>query len=190
MIEEYIRLLFPENHNGCCIDVGASDGNTFTQSFEKSGWDCLCVEPVKEEYEKCRNARRKVVHCAIGEENISNHVFSVFSTENGLSHISSLYPMKRFFKNHTIISREERSVQVHSLSFLLDQLKFSKNIDFISIDINGSEIDVLRGIDLVKYNVKLFLVKNIFQDTKCLEFLSRFGYSRIISIDNIDFFIK
>ena len=51
-------------------------------------------------------------------------------------------------------------VKVRSLNSLLAELDFPKVIDFISIDTENTELDVLKGIDLNVYNVKMFVIEN------------------------------
>jgi hypothetical protein len=81
-------------------------------------------------------------------------------------------------------------VKVRSLNSLLEELNFPKVIDFISIDTENTELDVLKGIDLSVYNVKLFVIENNYDEPFCKDYLSQYGYEQIHRIAVNDFFIK
>ena len=46
--DEFLNTLFPQQHIGVCIEVGAYDGTSGSNTyfFEKKGWRALCVEPI------------------------------------------------------------------------------------------------------------------------------------------------
>lgn len=67
---------------------------------------------------------------------------------------------------------------MRSLTSLLDELNFPLNIDFISIDTENTELDVLKGIDINKYNIKLFVIENNYNELKCEMYLNPYGYKK------------
>ena len=76
------------------------------------------------------------------------------------------------------------------MNTLFEELKFPTEIDFISIDTENTELDVLKGLDLNKYNVKLLLIENNFDEPFCADYLKQYGYTRIKRIAVNDFFVK
>ena len=64
-----------------------------------------------------------------------------------------------------------------SLSAILDEVNVSE-IDFLSLDVEGFEINVLNGIDFTRHSIRVILVEclnsNAFQQIS--EFLSSKGY--------------
>ena len=54
--DKYLSKFFDKEYKGTCVDVGAYDGISGSNSyfFEKNGWDCLCIEPVPESFNKCK----------------------------------------------------------------------------------------------------------------------------------------
>ena len=52
----FIKTLFPNINNGICIEVGAADGisGSNTKHFEDIGWKSLCIEPIPSYFEKCK----------------------------------------------------------------------------------------------------------------------------------------
>ena len=111
---------------------------------------------------------------------------------DNLSAISGLEPDERLIQSHShlITDRQICKVKVRSLTSLLDELNYPTNIDFISIDTENTELDVLKGIDFTKYNIKALVIENNFNEPACADYLQQFGYKKINRIAVNDFFIK
>ena len=58
---------------------------------------------------------------------------------------------------------------------ILSRINIEK-IDFLSIDTEGTELDVLRGFDIERWRPKLFVIENNFNESSIKEYLSEFGY--------------
>jgi len=190
----YIKSLFPDNYTGVCVDVGAYDGVNMSNTyyFEKNGWRCLCIEPILEEYQKCKSVRKECANICAGKEDLDQQKFTVFSLGLNKSAISSLSPDPQLVMAHKgmITSSEERIVPVRTLVSILQNHNFPKKIDFISIDTEGTELDVLMGINLDLYDVYLFVIENNFNHPACEDYLKNFGYTKIKRIAVNDFFVK
>ena len=190
----FIKTFFPNITNGVCIEVGAYDGVSMsnTKHFEEIGWRSLCIEPIPTSYENCKIARKECYQCCIAEQDCDDKEFTIFHLDNNLSAISSLIPDKRLIDSHShlITNTTKIMVKVRSLNSLLSELDFPKVIDFISIDTENTELDVLNGIDLNVYNVKLFVIENNYDEPFCKEYLSQYGYEKVGRIAINDFFIK
>lgn len=111
---------------------------------------------------------------------------------DNLSAISGVEPDQRLIESHShmITDRRKCMVKVRSLTSLLDELNYPKNIDFISIDTENTEMDVLKGIDFTKYNIKAMIIENNFNEPFCEDYLKQFGYKKIHRVVVNDFYIK
>ena len=49
---------------------------------------------------------------------------------------------------------------------------------------------VLKGIDFQKYNIKVMVIENNFNEPYCEEYLKSFGYTKTHRIEVNDFFVK
>jgi FkbM family methyltransferase len=192
--DSYIKNLFPGKNNGVCIEIGAYDGISLsnTKHFEEIGWRALCIEPIESAFEKCKNVRKECYKCCISEKDSENKNFTIFHLNDNLCAISSLEPDQRLIESHKhmITNVTNESVKVRSLNSLLEELNFPKEIDFISVDTENTELDVLKGIDLNVYNVKLFVVENNFDEPFCENYLSQYGYKKIHRLAVNDFYLK
>jgi FkbM family methyltransferase len=130
------RWLF---ENGYCgregnfCEVGAYDGvsGSNTLAFEEMGWKGICLEPDPELAAQChRNRQARTFNCAAGsEQGIGN--FYVNHNDRGTS---SLLPS----------DWKPIQVTVLPLSHLLS--KYVGPLDLLSIDTEGTELDVLVGL--------------------------------------------
>jgi hypothetical protein len=52
-------------------------------------------------------------------------------------------------------------------------------LDFISIDTENTELDVLRGLDLEMYTVRYLVIENNYNEPHCESYLAPFGYTKL-----------
>lgn len=112
---------------GHCIEVGAYDGkeqsNTYTLEYDL-GWEATLIEPIYHEKAKINRPNAQVLNFALGDK----------KTRIGITP-RSLY-------TSLITKMDGASVKVDVKR--MDQLIFD-NIDFLSIDTEGFEVNVLKG---------------------------------------------
>jgi hypothetical protein len=56
-----------------------------------------------------------------------------------------------------------RKIKSISLNNLIKKYQLGKNIDYISIDTEGSELNILKNFNFKKYNVKIFTIEHNFK---------------------------
>ena len=192
--DAFIKQMFPNKPNGVCIEVGAYDGISLsnTKHFEEIGWRSLCIEPIPSAFDKCKTIRKECYQCCISDKDKEDNEFTIFHLNDNLCAISSLEPDQRLIESHShlITNTTKINVKVRSLNSLLEELNFPKNIDFISVDTENTELDVLKGIDLNVYNVALFVIENNYNEPFCEDYLSQYGYTKIKRIAVNDFYLK
>jgi FkbM family methyltransferase len=192
--EKFINTIFPDKTDGICIEVGAYDGRSLSNTlhYEQKGWRALCIEPIPEAFQKCKKIRKECYQCCVGENDSDDIDFTIFHLNDNLCAISSLVPDKRLIESHKhlITNVSNTKVKVRSLTSLLDELNFPLNIDFISIDTENTEFDVLKGININKYNIKLFVIENNYNESMCETYLNPYGYKKINRIGVNDFYLK
>jgi FkbM family methyltransferase len=191
----YLQTLFPPNYIGVAVEVGAYNGinGSNTYLFEKKGWKCMCIEPVPEEFEKCKKVRQLSLQYAVSNENKEDVTFTVFTlTGDNKSAISGLVPDQRLISshNHLIQNIQKIKVKCKTLTSILDENNFPTNLDIVSIDTENTELDVLKGLDLNKYKVKVFVIENNYNENFCENYLSKYGYKKIHRLAVNDFYVK
>ena len=118
--------------------------------------------------------------------------FQIYDINEGNQEaISSLVVDQRLVESHKgmINKVEEIKVEVKKLDTVLSRINLEK-IDFLSIDTEGTELEVLMGFDINRWKPRLFVIENNFGESKFSDYLRDFGYkfSRRIGVN--DFFIS
>ena len=189
-----IQKYFEPGYSGVCIDIGAGVGmeRSNTYYFEKKYWRCLCIEPNPKLYNHMRMYRRLALNVACSNYDKKNVPFYVYDINDGNQEaISSLTVDQRLVESHKemINGVEEIKVEAKKLDTILSRINIEK-IDFVSIDTEGTELDVLMGFDINRWSPKLFVIENNFGESKFLEYLEGFGYEFSERIGVNDFFVK
>jgi FkbM family methyltransferase len=184
--------LFDGKTEGFFIEVGAYDGYTYavTYAFECLGWTGLLVEPIPERFEACK-ARRpgsRVVHAALSKRGSSgtatfSHIVSAKKHYEASSFLPGSVSGKRYMrppKTDTI------SLTV-PLTTMNDLLNASPSpfphggVDFLVLDVEGGELNLLDGFDLDTYRPKAILIEDqaMGRDTTVLDYLTARGYEHV-----------
>jgi FkbM family methyltransferase len=180
--DRLISEFFGHDFKGVCVDVGSAQpiyGNN-TYHFETKGWKVYCIEPNKRLYERLTLIRENVFNFACGSKDEDNVDFTICTLQDGNQEaISSLELDNRLVENHLAYNPrfETTKVKLRTLNSFFEEQGIEK-IDFISIDTEGTEIDVLVGLDLKKYNPSLLVIENNFENYLIDNYLLNFGYKK------------
>ena len=159
------ETFFKNKKGGVFIDIGAYDGVKFSNTyfFEKYlDWQGICIEPIPSifaELEKNRNCI--CINCAVSNiEGISDFViFEDFQMISGLTDKFDSYHLETFKDFHENRKKNFIKVNCYLLNDFLDKYGIQK-IDYLSIDTEGCELEILRSIDFRNY--KNILMQIIF----------------------------
>ena len=196
-VDEVLREYFPDDYIGIFIDVGAYEPVNISNSyhFEKNGWDVFCLEANILLIEELKKERKNVYNYAVYDTNKDSVEFSIvkagYGGGSGMAGISAieLSPqyMNRFYQGSEII---KINVEQKTLNNILDNIirLDTIDIDIISIDIEGGELNALKGIDLNKYKVKIFVIENVFENPLIGEWLKQYNYVLDKKIDYNEYY--
>ena len=148
-------LEFINYENGFFIECGANDGvdQSNTWYFEKNlNWSGILIEPLSKQFQelkKNRSKKNKFFNLALCSSEIEN---TLLMENNDLVSKSVIDSSK------TTNSKFE-SVNSQTLTKILDEVSAPSLIDFFSLDVEGFEYQVIKGINFDKYNFKYFLIE-------------------------------
>jgi FkbM family methyltransferase len=167
--------------NGYFVEFGATNGIDLsnTHLLEKEfGWSGILAEPAK----TWHNALKKNRACQIDTRCVWNSSGSslVFS-ETEWAELSTLSTLKS--SDHHKKSRERShsyEVETVSLIDLLNDHGAPREIDFLSIDTEGSELEILTAFDFEKYRFGVIACEHNFTPAReqLFKLLSSHGYTR------------
>jgi FkbM family methyltransferase len=166
---------FGPQRNGFFVEVGANQPQQGSQTwqFEQAGWRGVLVEPQPDLAERLRQSRRaQVVAAACSSPANAGRAMTL----HVLGPHSSL---NRGLAVTGVVAEAEIKVPVRTLDDILAEAGAPSPIDFVSIDVEGHEPDVLAGFDLARWRPRLLLVEDHVTDLATHRFLSRAGYRLI-----------
>jgi FkbM family methyltransferase len=188
--------LFGRRRDGLCVEVGANDGQHGSTSlhFEESGWRCILVEPNPDLCQLIRSRRSAKVFefAASDREDVATlHIVEGAERADGLSTISNDPSNHARIRENGFLSRPVQ-VRTRTLDRILDDAGIDKQIDFISIDVEGHELPVLRGLSLERWNPSIILVEDNtdFQDAAIPAYLQGKGYVRFLRTGVNDWYAR
>jgi FkbM family methyltransferase len=178
-LQDMIAYMYlPKKKDGFFIDIGASDGlvcnNTYI--FEKIGWKGICIEPQPDVFRNClkRNRKCDCYNVALSSENDENVDFLKM---HGMRNSSGLNKdMSESLKKLAEKYGKVEIIKVKTITFneLMKKYPDTTEIDFMSIDAEGHEIEILQAINFEKYKFKLITIEQ--NDGKVREYMRQNGY--------------
>jgi len=166
---------FGQSAAGFFVEVGANEPQRGSQTwqFEQAGWTGILVEPQPDLAERLRRTRRAHVAPAAcsSPANAGGTVRLYLSGPH-----SSLH---RDLAITGVIAHAAIDVPVRTLDDILEQAAAPAPIDFVSIDVEGHEVEVLSGFDLARWRPRLILIEDHVANLAKHRFLTRAGYRLI-----------
>jgi FkbM family methyltransferase len=181
----FIDFVFLQNdRNGYFIDIGAYDGVTISNTyyFEKNKqWNGVAVEPNKIIFEKLKNNRNcNLVNGVVSDVDGQVQYMRVEGAGEMLSGIVNNFADKHKQRIDTSIAtyggnKHIEEVISYSIKNIIKQFQIS-SITILSIDTEGSELQILKTFPFETIKPKLILVENNFRSQEFSNFLTSKGY--------------
>lgn len=145
-IEEIIKF----KKNGKFLDIGANDGITESNTYcleKEYGWSGLCIEANHELAKLCSiNRPASTVSCSVvwSDEKYIDFI-EPMNGNNLLSRIDNIPWNDNYFTNEFI----DKKISKRKTTTIKNILGSSKHhyFDYFSLDIEGAELEALKGID-------------------------------------------
>ena len=158
--------------SGFFIEVGGADGYTQSNTWylEKyKNWKGVLVEPNPDSAEQCRNNRPNstVFNYALVDRDYEDSEIKmlrrvVYQGDPGLMTAAKDSPLRNnseWMQPATNMdTTEEFTISTATLDEILESLDVT-NVDFFSLDVEGYEVQVLKGLTLEKYLPKVMLIE-------------------------------
>ncbi len=190
LVALYISQLRPEKNLGRTpffVEFGASDGKNLSNTFyleKEHKWNGILVEPGKKWHDQLDSNRScKIDHRCVFSST-GEFVAFLETDELELSTIASHASEDDHAVNR--MSNNMYHVETVSLDDLLDYYNAPKIIDFISIDTEGSELEIIENFDFSKRTIIFFSIEHNFTVNERFidKVMESNGYRRVFSISS------
>jgi FkbM family methyltransferase len=152
---------------GYFVEIGAGDGKNLSNTLllESLGWKGILVDPV--DYVNGNMLKRNSIkdkRCVYSESGLKlkfkeqSKLYDEAAELNPKGFSGLFDHLSDYSKN--LKGGHSYEVITVSLNDLLDQYSSPNKIDYISIDVEGSEFEILRTFDFAKYDVEIFTVEH------------------------------
>lgn len=194
-VENYLKF-----NNGFFIELGANDGKTQSNTlhFERyRNWNGILIEPSPNNFLKCLNNRKhktKIFCNACVSFEYNNKFVELIYTnlmtipvelESDISDLNAHVELGVKLLNKREVEFRFGAI-AKTLNSILEETNAPKVIDLLSLDVEGAELEVLKGIDFQKYTFKYMCIESRNIDT-ITSYLKIYNYNLIEKLSVHDF---
>lgn len=172
---------YNNKRSGFFVEIGANDGVFFSNTLlleEKYNWKGICAEPIPYIFERLCKNRPNSSCCSLAVFNESGLevLFDIANSYDLLSGISSYTDCHK-----KTIDSNKKQIIVETISFndLLEKYNAPSFIEYLSLDTEGTEYEILKNLNFTKYTFGLIDVEHNFIEprrTQIRELLLSNGY--------------
>jgi hypothetical protein len=152
--DSWVHSILGNKKNGYFIELGAADGLEYSNSlfFEKTlGWNGLCIEPnpiYQNDLKKSRNCT--LSFDCISDEDNKTVKFTMCDMASGIEETAG-----PFTKSDSFIYKRTKKMDT-----LLNELKAPLVIDYLSLDVEGHEYEIIKNFVFTKYRFNCITVEH------------------------------
>ena len=182
--DAFVQWALNGKRDGFFCDFGATNGEFLSNSHALEshfGWSGICAEPATSWHEDLRRNRpsarieTRCVWARSGEkltfsESASRELSTLTQFEDSDSHARR----RRGAKNY--------QVETISLNDMLEQHGAPEQFDYLSIDTEGSELDILKAFDMTRWRPAVITVEHNYTANRQVihDLLVAAGYRRVL----------
>lgn len=186
-----LYYLLDGKQRGVYVDIGANSPITLnnTYFFYLKGWRGINVEPNPILFEEFQSKRLDDINLniGVGEKNESLTFYMLEDdTISSFNYDFATKNAKDF--NSKII--DKRKIEVLTLKTVMEKHLNGNTIDFLSIDVEGFDLEVLKGNDWDLYRPRVVLIESNRQGSLILSFMKEVRYELIFSNGCNSFFVS
>jgi FkbM family methyltransferase len=170
----FLFALIGHVEKGVYIDIGAHHPtfHSVTKLFYDRGWTGLNVEANPLLIDNFTEFRPKDTNIAVGISNRDGQM--TFREYPGALGLSSVHEGVKAIHEATHLAYRDLTIEVATLAKVFTEHQVSR-IDFLKIDVEGHEVEVLEGNDWVRWRPSVILAEAI-ASAEITKFLSGVGY--------------
>lgn len=187
-----------DKSTGFYIDIGAHHPRRFSNTFlfYKMGWSGINIDPNYDAISKFKAERPRDINLCLPisdtKQTLTYYMFNEPALNTFIKSLADEYALSSLYK---VIKTQE--IETHTLRSVLDtHVPAEQVIDFMTIDVEGLDLCVLKSNDWNKYRPNILLVEflnfnlNEFLHSELYIYLTSLDYQFIAKTYNTVFFKK
>lgn len=162
--DDFILNQFSKTYKGKYLDIGCYHPTRHNNTFKmyKLGWTGINIDLNPLSIELFDFARPKEINLNIGISNLDTEKKLYFIDELNTQNTLDKNQLSFLKKHHNVQDNEisEKTINVKPINSILDEHNFY-NIDFMNLDIEGHELEVIDTLDFNKFKIKYLCIEMI-----------------------------
>jgi len=156
-----IHGLLKNKRNGFYVDIGANDPTRFsnTKYFYLQGWHGINIEPDLDGFIKIKKGRPNDINLNLGIGKANSKLIFYQFFPNTLSTFSESEAKKYQKQGYKLLTK--KVVKVMKLTDVLGKYLKGKKIDFMTIDTEGYDMEVLESNNWSKYRPRVICIESV-----------------------------
>ena len=182
---------------GFFIEIGAANGIDLSNTYlleKKFDWDGIVVEPAKIWRDEIIKNRACTISydCIYSESGLKVEFLETTKPEFSTVNIDS--KSKDIHEGYRQKNNKKYELRTTSFKDFSTKYEVPKKIDFLSIDTEGTELEILKSINFEDFDIKIITVEHNFTKKResIFNYLIGFGYQRVLENFSLvdDWYIK
>ena len=167
-IDSLILNIFKNQKNGFYLDIGCGHPikNNNTYLLNKKGWSGINIDLDKENIDLFNSYRKKDVNLATAVSDKEGETDLYFY--HNKSALNTISKENADFQKAKVSAIKK--IKTQTINKIIENSPFKdRKIDFLSLDVEGSELAILKNFDFTKYSPKVIVVEYLDLSLKKLE---------------------
>lgn len=193
MLKSFLGKKMKEKRKGFYVDVGAHHPTRFSNTyyFYIKGWNGINLDPIPGIMQSFNDVRSRDINLEIGISEVRQNLYYYRFNDNAYNTFS-----KEVVETKRLPYLDSKIVETYPLVEILDKyLPNEQKIDFLNIDVEGLDYEVLISNNWSKYRPYIILIEVLntpsiteTMNSKIALYLKKKGYTMIGKTKNTIFF--
>ena len=166
-VDLIVDYIFKYKNDGLYIDVWCQHpiSNNNTYILYKKGWNGINIDLDKKNIDLFNISRPDDTNINIAVSDKSGNV-NLFYHHDG-SPINTINSQNADFQKNKF--KKIKLIKSETLNKILANINFNKKVDYLNIDVEGHELNVLKGFNILKYRPSIISIEYLDYEMKQLE---------------------